>query len=122
MDKVEIGSAVQYSESGDAPAGWFVIEDTDKPSNEFEQLQASSDIAKELMGKRVGDLFVRAKSPVKDRVGKITQILSRFQAVGDQMELRFGDQTVIRTMRVPPPERVTAGDIQPMRVTLRRST
>jgi tetratricopeptide (TPR) repeat protein len=118
MDEVEIGSAVQYSEIGDAPAGWFVIEDTEKPSHEFEELPASSDIAEEMLGKKVGDSFVLSKSPVKDRIGKVTQILSkytrRFQAVGDQMELKFGDQTVIRTMRVPPPERLTAADVQPM--------
>jgi tetratricopeptide (TPR) repeat protein len=118
MDKVGIGSAVQYSESGDPPTGWFVIEDTDKPSHEFEELPASSEIAKELLGKKVGDSFVLSKSPIKDRVGKITQILSkytrRFQAIGDQMELKFGDQTVIRTMHVPPPEKFSAADLQPM--------
>jgi hypothetical protein len=118
MDEVKIGSAVQYSESGDAPAGWFVIEDTDKPSHEFEELPASSDMAKELLGKKVGDSFVLSKNPIKDRVGTITQILTkytrRFQAIGDQMELKFGDQTVIRTMRVPPPEKLSATDLQPM--------
>ena len=39
----------------DAPAGWFVIEDTDKPSHEFEEPHASSDIARELLEKKVGD-------------------------------------------------------------------
>ena len=118
MERVEIGSAVQYSEKDDAPAGWFVIENTETPSHEFEELPASSDIAKELLGKKVGDSFVLAKSPIKDRVGKITQILSkytrRFQAIGDQMELKFGDQTVIRTMHVPPPGKTSAADLQPM--------
>ena len=70
------------------------------------------------MGKKVGGSFVLAKSPVKNRIGKITQILSkytrRFQAIGDQMELKFGDQTVIRTMHVPPPEKLSAADLQPM--------
>jgi tetratricopeptide (TPR) repeat protein len=118
MDEVEIGSAVQYSEGDPAPVGWFVLEDTDKPSHEFEELSASSDIAKELLGKKVGDTFVLSKSPIQNRIGKITQILTkytrRFQAIGDQMELKFGDQTVIRTMRIPPPEKLTAADLQPM--------
>jgi tetratricopeptide (TPR) repeat protein len=123
MNEVAVGSAVEYSEKSEAPAGWFVIEDTDKPSREFEELPASDEIAKELLGKKVGDSFVLAKSPVKNRVGKITQILSkytrRFQAIGDQMELRFPDQTVIRTLHVPPPEKVTVADIQPMLDTIK---
>ncbi len=122
MDEVAVGSAVQYSE-GDAPAGWFVIEGTDKPSSEFEELSASDEIAKELLGKKVGDTFVLAKSPIKNRVGKVTQILSkyarRFQAIGDQMEMKFPDQTIIRAMRVPPAEKVTVADIQPMLDTIK---
>jgi tetratricopeptide (TPR) repeat protein len=123
MNEVAVGSAVEYSEKSDAAAGWFVIEDTDNPSHEFEEIQASSEIAKELLGKKVGDSFVLAKSPIKNRVGKITQILSkhtrRFQAIGDQMELKFPDQTVIRTLHVPPPEKLTVADIQPMLDTIK---
>jgi tetratricopeptide (TPR) repeat protein len=118
MDKVEIGSAVEYSENSDAPAGWFVIEETDKPSVEFEELSATSDIAKELLGKKLGDSFVLAKSPLRDRVGKVTQILSkytrRFQAIGNKMELTFGDQTAVRMMHVPLAEKLSAPDLQPM--------
>ena len=118
MDEVAVGSAVEYSEKNDAPAGWFVIEDTDKPNNEFEEIAASDEIAKELLGKKVGDRFVLAKSSINTRVGKITQILSkyarRFQAIGDRMELKFPDQTIIRAMHVPPPEKFTVADIQPM--------
>ena len=57
------GSAVEYSENSDAAVGWFVIEDTDKPNNEFEETPASDDLANELLGKRVGDTFVRVKQP-----------------------------------------------------------
>jgi hypothetical protein len=75
------------------------------------------------LGKRVGDSFVLAKSPIRNRVGKIAQILSkytrRFQAIGDQMELKFADQTIIRTMKVSPPERLSAADIQPMLDTIK---
>jgi len=123
MDKVEVGSAVEYSENSDAPVGWFVIEDTDKPSDEFEEIAASGDLAKELQGKKVGDTFVLVNSPVKNRVGKITQIVSkytrRFQATGGQMELKFPGQTVIWTLHVPPPEKLTVADIQPMLDTIK---
>jgi tetratricopeptide (TPR) repeat protein len=123
MDEVAVGSAVEYAEKSDAPAGWFVLENTDRPISEFEEINASSEIAKELLGKKVGDTFVLAKSPIKNRVGKITQILSkytrRFQAIGGQMELKFPDQTIIRTLHVPPPEKVTVADIQPMLDTIK---
>jgi len=109
---------VQYAEHGDAAVGWFVIEDTVKPNSEFEELSAQSDIAQELLGKKVGDSFVLAKSPLHDRIGKIVQILSkytrRFQAIGEQMQLKFGGQSVIHTMHVPPPEKLTAADLQPV--------
>jgi tetratricopeptide (TPR) repeat protein len=118
MDKAGIGSAVQYTESGNGAVGWFVIEDTDNPSSEFEELSAKTDIAHELLGKRVGDSFVLAKSTIHDRTGKILQILSkytrRFQAIGEQMQLRFGAQSVIQTMHVPAPEKLTAADFQPV--------
>lgn len=118
MDKVEVGSAVQYAEGGDTPVGWFVIEDTDKPNREFEEITAQSEIAGELLGKKVGDSFVLAQSPIQNRVGKIVQILSkytrRFQVIGDQMQLRFGAQSVIQSMRLPQSERLTAADVQPI--------
>ena len=118
MDTVEVGSAVQYSEGDAASSAWFVIEDTDKPSPEFDELAASSPIAKELLGKKVGDTFVLAKSAIKDRVGTILQVISkyarRFQAIGEKMQLKFGEQSVIHTLRIPPPEQITAADLQPM--------
>jgi transcription elongation GreA/GreB family factor len=118
MDSVEVGSAVQYSEGDAASSAWFVIEDTDKPNIEFDELAASSPIAKELLGKKAGDTFVLAKSSIKDRVGTILQVISkyarRFQAIGEKMQLKFGEQSVIQTLRVPPPEQITATDLQPM--------
>lgn len=118
MNEVEIGRAVQYSEVPGAAAGWFVIEDTDNPSGDFEELSARSVIARELLGKKVGDSFVLAKGQVQDRVGKVVQILSkyarRFQFVGEQMQLKFGGESFIQTLHVPPTEKLTAADLQPI--------
>jgi predicted Zn-dependent protease/transcription elongation GreA/GreB family factor len=118
MEKVEIGSAVQYAEGAETPVGWLVIEDTEKPSSEFEEIPAQSDIARELLGKKVGDSFILARSTIQNRVGKILQILSkytrRFQIIGDQMQLKFGTQSVIQSMHLPPSERLTAADLQPV--------
>jgi tetratricopeptide (TPR) repeat protein len=118
MEKVEVGSAVQYSEVGDTPAGWFVIEDTEKPCSDFDEITPDHDIARELLGKKVGDPFILAKSPIRDRVGKILQILSkytrRFQVIGDEMQLKFGTDSVIQSVRLPSSENLTAADLQPM--------
>lgn len=109
---------MQYAEGSDAPVGWFVIEDTENPNSEFEEIRAQSDIARGLLDKKVGDSFILAKSPIRDRVGKIVQILSkytrRFQVIGDQMQLKFGTQSVIQSVRMPSPERLTPSDLQPM--------
>jgi len=70
------------------------------------------------LGKKAGDTFLLVNSPLKNRVGKITQILSkytrRFQVTGGQMELKFPGQTVIWTLHLPQPEKLTVADIQPM--------
>jgi tetratricopeptide (TPR) repeat protein len=124
MEEVAVGSAVQYTEDGANESEWVVIEDTDKPSATFEEIPSSAELAKKLLGKRVGETLVLAKSPVKDRVGTVNQILSkytrRFQAVGEKMEIKFGDQTVIRTMRFPKPETLTAADLQPILDSVKR--
>jgi tetratricopeptide (TPR) repeat protein len=118
MEKVAIGSAVQFTEVGANESEWIVIEDTDNPSAAFEEIRPSDDLAVKLLGKRAGETFVLARSPVKDRVATINQVLSkytrRFQMVGEKMEIKFGDQTVIRTMRMPTPEKLTAADLQPI--------
>lgn len=124
MEEVAIGSAVQYTEDGSNESEWVVIEDTDKPSAAFEEIRSSDELAQKLIRKRAGETFVLAKSPVKDRVATINQVLSkytrRFQAVGEKMEIKFGDQTVIRTMRMPTPEKLTAADLQPILDSVKR--
>jgi hypothetical protein len=118
METVEVGSAIQYTESNAAAAEWVVIEDTNEPKEAFDELEATSDRAKELLGKRVGDTFVVAKSSVKDRVGSILQIISkyarRFQVIGEEMQKKFGEQSVIQLMRIPPAEQLSLTDLQPM--------
>ena len=118
MEKVTIGSAVQYTEDGSSESEWVVITDTDRPSAAFEEIRQSDELAQKLLGKLAGETFVLAKSPLKDRFATINQVLSkytrRFQAVGEKMEIKFGDQTVIRTMRMPKPEALTAVNFQPI--------
>ena len=118
METVEVGCAVQYTEVDAASAVWVLLEDTDKPNTEFEEVSTSSDFAKSLLGKKVNDTFVVAKSSIKDRVGTVLQIRSkyarRFAVIGEQMQVKFGAQSVIQMMRVPPAELLTLADLQPM--------
>ncbi len=118
MEEVVTGTAVQYTENGSNESEWVVLENTDAPNAAFEEIRSTDELALKLFGKRVGETFVLAKSPVKDRVAIINQVLSkytrRFQAIGEKMEIKFGDQSVIRTMRIPTPEKLTVADLQPI--------
>lgn len=118
LEEVAVDAAVQYSELGSNESHWVVLENTETPSAVFEEISQHDTLRLELLGKRVGDTFVLARSPIKDRIGTITQILSkytrRFQAVGDRMEIKFRDQSVIRTVRIPTPDALTAADVQPI--------
>lgn len=118
MDVIQIGSAVQITKGTDGSTEWLVIEDTDTPSDYFEEISGTSDLAKELLGKGVGDTFVRLKSHLRDHTATITQIMPKYtrriQAIAPQMEYKFPDQTVIWTLHVPPPEKLTLADVQPI--------
>jgi hypothetical protein len=118
MERVAIGSAVLYSEGASVPMSWFVIEDTPAPSAEFEEISANSPIAQDLLGKTVGETFVLAKSTIKNRVGIIHKILSkytrRFQACMSGMQILFGDASPIESVEMGSSGTVTHEDIEPI--------
>ena len=124
IERVELGSAVLYSEGASAPTSWFVIEDTLDPSTELEELSLTSPIAQELLGKKVGDTFILAKSSIKDRVGAILKILSkytrRFQDCMNGMQIRFGDASLIQSVEISSSGDLTKADIQPILDSVRR--
>ncbi len=117
-ETVQIGSAVQYSRGNNGVTEWLVVEDTETPSSDFEEISATSELAVDLIGKRVGDTFVRVKSPLRDHIGTIVQIMPKYtrriQAIGPQMEYKFSDQSVIWTLEIPTPEKLTLADVQPI--------
>jgi tetratricopeptide (TPR) repeat protein len=89
------------------PAGesrWFVLEDTEKPSRDFEEISLDSDLARELLGKKVGDEFVLAHQSIGDRKAVIRQIISkyvrRFQQCGADMAVNFGRSAMLQTMQI----------------------
>jgi tetratricopeptide (TPR) repeat protein len=122
MESVRVGSAVLYAEG--AATFCVVIEDTLTPSAEFEEIAASSSIGQELLGKRVGDTFILARSSIKDRVGTIQRILSkyarRFQVCMSQMQILFGDASPIQSFQVGSSGSPSQEDVQPILDSLKR--
>ena len=91
------------------PAGeskWFVLEDTEKPSRDFEEVSLDSDLARELLGKKVGDELVLAHQSIGDRKAVVKQILTkyvrRFQQCGADLAVNFGRSTMLQTMHIGP--------------------
>jgi DNA-binding PadR family transcriptional regulator/tetratricopeptide (TPR) repeat protein len=89
------------------PAGelrWFVLEETDKPSRDFEEIPLNGDLARELLGKRVGDKFVLAPQAIGNREAVVKQIITkyvrRFQQCGADMAVKFGRSAMLQTMQI----------------------
>ena len=62
-ESVAVGSAVRVDEDLAGTVRWFVLEETDKPDANFEELSATSNLAKELIGKQVGDAVTTRQRP-----------------------------------------------------------
>lgn len=95
---------------------WFVLEQTDKPNTDFEEISADGALAQELKGKRVGDIVTLAKGHTQSRTGTIRQIMPkyvrRFQDTMGEMQVRFGDKSSVEAIHVGSTEEETAGGLQ----------
>jgi tetratricopeptide (TPR) repeat protein len=78
IDVVELGCAVSYLESDDAQPKWIIIEDGPNPAPSRNEYPPTSDLARELMGKRVGEQFFIRRG-IQDRVGTIQSILGKIE-------------------------------------------
>lgn len=98
------GSAVHYQELPLGDPTWVVLEDTDAPSGEFEEISLSSFLATELAGKRVGDTVLLTKGAMQDRSVRILEILPkyvrRYQDSMGEMQVRFGAASSVQSVRV----------------------
>jgi tetratricopeptide (TPR) repeat protein len=108
LNVVVPGSAVCYQE---IPAGfptWAVLEDTDSPSADFEEISLLSPLAAELLGKKVGDVVIVAKGVMQDRTAKVLEILPkyvrRYQDAMGEMQVRFGAASSVESIRIDKPE------------------
>jgi transcription elongation GreA/GreB family factor len=108
LDVVVPGSAVCYQE---IPAGfptWAVLEDTDSPKADFEEISLASPLSAELLGKKVGETVTIAKGVMQDRTAKVLEILPkyvrRYQDCMGEMQVRFGAASSVESIRVGKPE------------------
>jgi tetratricopeptide (TPR) repeat protein len=106
-------SAVCYQELPVGNAIWAVLEDTDKPNGDFEEISLSSELAVRLTGKKVGDTFVLAKGQIQDRSARILQIMPkyvrRYQDSMGEMQVRFGAASSVESVRIEQPEGADQG-------------
>jgi tetratricopeptide (TPR) repeat protein len=116
QDFAEVGSAVCVFEDSANAVRWFVVEHTDKPNADFEEISSESVLAKELIGKRVGDSVVLAKGQMQSRTGIVRQVIPkyvrRYQDVMAEMQVRFGDKSSIESMHIGTTEEETAKAIE----------
>jgi hypothetical protein len=103
LDVVQTGTAVFVRELN-GTLRWFVLENTDNPRAEFEELATDSELAGELLNKRVGDIVTLAKGHMHNRTATIRQIMPkyvrRFQDCMSEMQLRFGDASSVEAVHV----------------------
>jgi len=110
LDVVGTDSAVYCQEVGSGEFRWFVLEDTDKPFRDFEEISLTDPRAVSLIGKRVGDKFVLAAAPMANReaiIRKIqTKYVRRFQDCMTELQVRFGPSTMLQSVYVGPPDAI----------------
>lgn len=117
QEEVAIGSAVEVFDDFNGVTRWFVLEETDKPNSTFEEISSDSSLAKELIGKKVGEAVTLAKGQMESRTGTIRQIMPkyvrRFHDVLGEMAVRFGDKSaVVESVRIGRTEEETANALQ----------
>lgn len=111
-------SAVLCQEVGSGELRWFVLENTDKPVRDFEEIALTDQRAINLLGKRVGDTFVLAPATMGDRIAVIKKIQSkyvrRFQDCMTELQVRFGPSAMVQSVFVGTPDAI----MQPGMVTI----
>jgi transcription elongation GreA/GreB family factor len=98
-------AAVCYQEFPQGIETWVVLEDTEKPNGDFEEISLTSPLAGELLNKRVGDTVVIARGTLQDRTATIVRIVPkyvrRYQDSTGEMQVRFGPASTVESIRIP---------------------
>jgi tetratricopeptide (TPR) repeat protein len=106
LPEVEKGAAVQYQLQPSGEVKWVVLEETDRPVKDFEEISPSDPRTAELLGKKVGDVFVVVKGHIRDTEGVIKQImpkyLRRHHDCLAELPVRFPDSHVVESVAIEP--------------------
>jgi len=104
VEAVASGCAVAFIEDRTSLEEWRVIEDEYEPKADLHEIGPDHFIAREALGKRVGQSFLLARGSVTSRTAKITQILNkyvyRYQDCMTNWQKRFPELPDIQAMRM----------------------
>ncbi len=108
LDVVAPDSAVCYQEGPTGVMTWVVLEATQPPKSDFEEISLTSPLAEAFIGKRVGDTAIFAKGRMQDRTATILQIVPkqvrRYQDSMMEMQVRFGAASPVESVQFGSPE------------------
>jgi tetratricopeptide (TPR) repeat protein len=97
-------TSIQYREDGSSPPEWLTIESCENPPRIFPSIAPESQLAKELIGKTVGENFILAENPLKDRHATIVAIQSKhvhlYQSIMNNWQFRFPELPDVYSVRV----------------------
>jgi tetratricopeptide (TPR) repeat protein len=101
---VACDTSVQYVEEGLSSPDWLTIESCERPARLFPSIAPDSQLAKELVGKSIGESFVLAESPLKNRIATVVAIQSKYvylyQSILNTWQIRFPGQHDVYSVRV----------------------
>jgi tetratricopeptide (TPR) repeat protein len=78
LPEVVMGAAVQYQLQPSGELKWVILEKTDRPVRDFDEISPADPRTAELLGKRVGDVFVEVKGSIRDTEAVIKQIMPKY--------------------------------------------
>ena len=103
LEEVELGAAVRYDELPAGDSDWIMIEETGEPLPELKETGPLSQLAKELLGKKIGDQFVLAPGFIP-RQGIIRQIVPKYvrsyNDCGDKWQIRFPEEPMLQSVHL----------------------
>jgi tetratricopeptide (TPR) repeat protein len=101
--EVRPGMAVRYAE-GDLAEKWIIIEDSPEPNSALDEYPVSHQLSQSLLGKRVGDSFLIAKTSGRDRIGTVIEVFPKYvyrmRDISNNWQIRFPNVFFIQVFKV----------------------
>ncbi len=103
FETVEVETAVRFEELPSGDPEWVVTVASTSPSEDLKQIGAEARMAKELLGKKVGETFQIAPG-FMERRGIIRQIIHKYvyqyNDCGERWQRRFPDEPMMESVRL----------------------